>query len=92
MEGKIYLFVALSLLPVCIRVMLNAELDKISLLRATPPRYLSLKEAAALACMCQRSILRAINEGKLRALKPTRRYIIRLADLERWLEGDVDGH
>jgi excisionase family DNA binding protein len=50
------------------------------------PRYLTVQEVAELARCEHRSVRRAINAGRLRAFRPTRKILVREDDARTWIE------
>ncbi|MBV8943126.1 MAG: helix-turn-helix domain-containing protein [Solirubrobacterales bacterium] len=49
-------------------------------------RYLTVEEVAELARCEHRSVRRAINSGRLRAFRPTRKILVREDDARAWIE------
>jgi len=47
----------------------------------------SVKEVAGILKITESSVLRLIKQGRLKARKPTKRYIILEQDLKRCIEG-----
>lgn len=52
----------------------------------TATRYLTIQEVAELARCEHRSVRRAVNSGRLRAFRPTRRILVREDDARSWIE------
>ena len=50
------------------------------------PGYLTIEEVAELARCEHRSVRRAINAGRLRAFRPTRKILVREDDARSWIE------
>lgn len=52
-------------------------------------RYLTVQEVAELARCEHKAVRRAINQGALRAFRPTKRLLIRADDAESWIESCI---
>jgi excisionase family DNA binding protein len=57
--------------------------------RANPPQNMSRKEAAIVACISLRKLQDLITKGKLRTIRVGDRRIVRLCDLNAFLNGCV---
>lgn len=58
-------------------------------LRNTPPRYLSVSEAAEVACISVRKMREIIASRELRHARIGRWIMIRLEDLEKWINRNL---
>ena len=54
-----------------------------------PDDYMTVEECAAVARMTVAGFRRLCNDGKLRCSKVGRRWLIRTADFQAWLEGQA---
>ena len=53
--------------------------------------YLTVREAAAYSTLSERTVRYAIERQELPALRHGRRLVLRIVDVDRWLEGQRQG-
>lgn len=60
-------------------------------LRANPPKNLNVPEAADYIGISQRYLRSLIAERKIRVVRIGHRVLLRLIDVDRWLESKLEG-
>lgn len=60
-------------------------------IRTHPPLRLTITESAAYSTVAQITIRRALKSGALRSARLGRRHVIKLADLDEWIDSPAGG-
>jgi excisionase family DNA binding protein len=71
--------------------MKNTNCADYSALRATPPRLLNVVEASKYIGISERTIRSWISDRKIRVSRIGGRVVIRLVDIDRWIEKHLEG-
>jgi len=58
-------------------------------IRTNPPLRLTIDEASAYTTVAPITIRRALSSGKLRSARLGRRHIIKLSELDRWIDSQT---
>jgi excisionase family DNA binding protein len=67
------------------------HIAKESSIRSTPPKNLNVPEAADYIGISQRYLRSLIAERKIRVVRIGHRVLLRLIDVDRWLESKTEG-
>ena len=69
----------------------DATNEQTSHIRANPPKNLNVREAADYIGISQRYLRSLIAERKIRVVRIGHRVLLRLIDVDRWLESKLEG-
>jgi excisionase family DNA binding protein len=67
------------------------NIAKESSIRATPPKVLNVPEASQYIGISQRNLRSLIADRKIKVARIGHRVLLRLIDVDRWLESKLEG-